>query len=189
MKTLLTTLLLALSFHSQAALIKLESLHNNYQVGDTIELQLSISNLTDTLGGFFSELSYATEGFSLLGWQFGNGFDDGFGSLQFADLDALAGLLALDDYADPAAEESVLAAHQGNGFVLATISFQALQAGHFLFSLSPDWTGALTFDNAFVTTSFSDLSMQIQPTTSPIPAPASLLLLAAGLLLLRARKR
>lgn len=189
MKTLLTTLLLVLSFSSQAALIKLESLHSDYQVGDTVELQLSISNLTDTLGGFFSELSYATEGFSLLSWQFGNGFDDGFGSLQFADHDALAGLLALDDYADPAADEQLLAEQQGNGFVLATIRFQALQAGHFLFNLNPDWTGALTFDNAFVTSGLSDLSMQIHSSTTPVPAPASALLLAAGLLMLRARKR
>lgn len=189
MKTILTTLLLVLSFSSQAALIKLESLYSNYQVGDTIELQLSISNLTDTLGGFFSELSYATEGFSLLGWQFGNGFDDGFGSWQFADHDALAGLLALDDYADPAADEQLLAAQQGNGFVLATIRFQALQAGHFLFSLNPDWTGALTFNNAFITTGLSDLGMQIQPTPTPVPAPATLLLLLAGFMFLSTRKR
>ncbi|MDP4534645.1 PEP-CTERM sorting domain-containing protein [Alkalimonas collagenimarina] len=189
MKTLLTTLLLALSFNSQAALIKLESLHNDYQVGDTVELQLSISHLSTTLGGFFSELSYATEGFSLVGWQFGNGFDDGFGSWQFADHNALAGLLALDDYADPAADEQLLAANQGSGFVLATLQFLVLSAGDFWFSFNPDWSGALSFDNEFVTVNFSDLQLQVHPASTPVPAPATLVLLLAGLLFLGARKR
>lgn len=189
MKTLLTALLLTLSFHSQAALIKLESLHNSYQVGDTIELQLSVSNLSTTLGGFFSEFSYASNSLSLLGWQFGNGFDDGFGSLQFSDHDALAGMLALDEYADPFADEQLLAANQGTGFVLATLQFVALSAGDFWFSFNPDWSGALSFDNQFVAVSFSDLQLQVHPASTPVPAPATLLLLLAGLLFLSARKR
>lgn len=187
MRLFLLSLLLVLSFNSKATLISLESDHTQYQVGDTVQLNLLVSNLTGTLGGFFSALSYATEGFNLLNWQFGNGFDDGLGSLQLADHDALAGLLALDDYADLAADENLLSSLQGQGFLLASVEFQALQSGSFLFNLNPDWTGILSFDNQFIPTELRTLTVEVMSDARPVPAPATLLLFAIGLIALRAR--
>ncbi|MEE2024930.1 MULTISPECIES: PEP-CTERM sorting domain-containing protein [Alkalimonas] len=182
MKALFLTFCLVMSGLSHAALIQLQPDQNEYRVGDSIQLSMTISGLSETLGAFWSEVFYQPSAFLLQSWQFGNGLDDGFGSLQFADHDAVVGSITLDDYAFWDADESILAAQQGTGFVLAQLNFIALEAGDFLLSFNPGWFGVENFAGTFIDASFADLSLRIQPTQVPVPATAFLLLAGLGLL-------
>ena len=186
MKTVLFAFCLLLSGWSQAALIQLEPNQTNYQVGDTIQLNMTISGLTETVGAFFTEIVYQPSAMTLQSWQFGSGLDDGFGSLPFADHDAVTGSISLDEYAFFDADESILAQQQGNGFILASLSFVALQAGDFWLNFNPNWFGVESFDGAFIDASFADVNLSISnPAQVPAPATMMLLLLGLGLLLRR----
>lgn len=182
MKTLLLTICLLFSGLSQAALIQLQPDRTDYQVGDTIQLSMIISGLSETVAGFWTEVFYQPSAFLLQSWQFGNGLDDGFGSLQFAKHDAVLGSIALDDVAFPDADESILSAQQGTGFVLAQLNFMALEAGDFLLSFNPGWFEVESFAGDFIAADFADLNLRIQPSQVPAPATAMLLLLGLGLL-------
>ena len=184
MKTILITFCLLFSGLSQAALIQLQPNQTEYQVGDTVELSMTISGLTETVASFKTEVFYQPSAFLLQSWQFGSGLDDGFGSLQFADHDEAMGSIALDEFTF-ASDESILAGQQGNGFVLANLSFVALQAGEFLFSFNPLLFGVENFAGDFIDASFNDLNVSINPTQVPVPATALLLLTGMGLLLRR----
>ncbi|WP_102794386.1 PEP-CTERM sorting domain-containing protein [Bowmanella denitrificans] len=185
MKALLMTILLAFSSAGQAALLTWQSDQNPVQVGDSLNVQLRVSDFNELLGGFSGQVSYALAGLELTGWQFGDGFDDGLGSLQMDNHNALAGTLTLDDYADLFADALVIGAKQGTDFVLATLSFRAISAG--LHSIGLDSLSLVSFDNQdLLMPQLSALTIQVQD-AAQVPVPATLLLLASGLLLLRRR--
>ncbi|MDP5141169.1 PEP-CTERM sorting domain-containing protein [Rheinheimera baltica] len=186
MKSMLFALCLLFTGASHAALIQLNADRSDYQVGDIITVTLSMSDLTETMGGFWAEVLYPTSAVSLLNWQFGSGFDDGFGSYQFDEHNALVGALFLSDYADLFADEMILATQQGRSFELATFSFLAGQVGDVLISLNFMNFGAVNFANDFVDVSATDLNLTI--TAAQVPAPASALLMLAGLGLLYRRR-
>lgn len=181
MKTVFFTLCLLFSGLSQAALIQLQPDRTDYQVGDSIQLSMVISGLSETVASFMTEVFYQPSAFLLQSWQFGSGLDDGFGSVQFAEHNAVIGSIWLDEFTF-AADESVLADQQGSGFLLASLTFVALQAGDFLFSFDPVLFGVESFAGTFIDASFADLSLRIQPTQVPVPATAFLLLAGLGLL-------
>lgn len=188
MKSMLFVLCLLFSGFSHAALIQLHADRSDYQIGDTVNVTMSISDLTETIGGFWADVLYPSSAVSLLNWQFGSGLDDGFGSYQFDDHNAAAGSIYLEDYADFFADEGILAAQQGSSFVLATFSFLAAQAGDVLLSLNPVNFGAVNFANDFVNVSATDLSFTVS--AAQVPAPATAMLMLAGLgLLYRRRQR
>jgi len=133
-KTLCAAALLTFS-QAQAALISVEFEKTQYQVGDTIVSKLFVSDFTGPLKGAALSLGIGS-GFSLNSWQLSDAFDDGLGDYQFGDF--VAGQLFLAAYADWAAALHVLADKQKDRFLLATVSFKALSAGVFQFSLDQD---------------------------------------------------
>lgn len=185
MKAMLLTIVLFFSSFSHAALVQLHSERSVYQLGETITVTLKISDFSETLGGFTAEMLYPKTLLTLLGWQFGTGFDDGLGDYPFDDHDADAGVIFLSNYADIWADESVLASKQGNSFVLATFSLLASSVGELWLGLTPAELSVLSFDNQFIDVTGSGLALTINPTQ--VPAPAALLLILSGLLLMRRR--
>ena len=128
-------------------------------------------------------LGFDDSALALQSWMFGSGFDDGLGSFSFAD-DSNAGELFVEDYADIFADEGVIAANQGLGFVLATITFTALEAGTQTLSLL---AGAefVSFDNQFLETLGA---LEVSFNVTAVPEPAVLLLMLAGLAAMGRRK-
>jgi len=186
MKSMLFLLCLLFSGVSHAALIQLHADRSSYQIGDTVTVTMSISDLTETMGGFWAELLYQSSTVSLVNWQFGSGFDDGFGSIQFDDHNAAAGSIFLSEF-ELFADETILAAQQGSSFVLATFSFLAEQVGDVLVSLNPLDFGAVNFANDSVNVSATDLSFTVS--AAQVPAPATAMLMLAGLGLLYRRRQ
>jgi len=176
MKYLMTVLGLVFSINANATLMTLSFDDTDYGVNDVITGQLIASNFTETLGGFDAEISFDDSVLALTGWSFGNGFDDGFGSLQFAD-DMLPGSLLLSDFSFLFSDEMTLAANQGAEFVLASFTFTALSAGMHSVSLL-DGAQIVSFDNTTLETmSAATASFNV----TEVPEPATGLLLLAGL--------
>jgi len=166
MKKLIGMLVLFISFCSQATLITLTFDKAQYQQGELIQGQLIAHDLNDTLGGFAGEIAFDHNQLALETWQFGSGFDDGFGSYSFAD-DSISGRLSLEDYADFFADEVVIASKQGTSFVLASFTFTALTLGVHSVSLL-NGLELISFDNATID-SFSQMSTNFSVVTVDEP--------------------
>ena len=191
MKTLFFALCLLFSCVSNAALIKFEPQYNSYQVGDVITLNLTISDFSETLGGFSAEILFPVSGLELLDWQFGIGFDDGLGKIPpYEEFDRLAGFLFLEDISALEADETILAVNQGTRFTFASVSFLALEAGDLLFSFDPAKFVLLGFvSNDLINVTGTDLTLTVQPAQVPAPATAMLLLAGLGVLLRRQTRK
>jgi hypothetical protein len=146
------------------------------EVGDPVSVDIRVDGLTDAIGGFSLTLDFDDEVLEGVGYTIGGalglGNDESFG---FA-----VGAGSLDLYFTSVADESTLAAAQGTGFILATVTFQALTDG-----LSP-----LTLLNVVL----SDATGAEEPFTqrngdvcvggdcaAPVPEPGTILLVASGL--------
>lgn len=186
MKSMFLALCIMFSGLSHATLIQLNTERNDFQIGETIVVTLSVSDFSETLGGFWTEILYPFSALSQYDWHFGDGFDDGFGSSQFADFDAVNGILYLEDYADFFAVESILSAKQGSSFVLATFSFLAAEAGNILLNFNSGNVGAVNFANDFVDVTTTHLNFTI--VAAQVPAPTTAILMFAGMALLLRRK-
>ncbi|MDX3772768.1 MYXO-CTERM sorting domain-containing protein [Chromatiaceae bacterium AAb-1] len=184
MKAFIATLILLFSSCSQAALIRFEADKSQYYTGDTIKVNLIVSQFSSVLGGFFAELLHNPLQLALQNWQFGTGFDDGLGSMQDWGYTA-QGTLALSDYTF-ATDEAQLS-QQGDSFVLASFDFEALTAGNFWLDLNSNNSGLLSFDNDFVSYTNAPLNISVLA-PAQIPVPATAMLLLAGLALLRTRR-
>ena len=175
MKYLITLLGLVLSINANATLLTIDFDNTDYAVGDTVTGQLVVSNFPETLAHFAGEITFDDSSLSLTGWTFGNGFDDGLGSFQLAD-DTLPGELFLQDLTGFFADEATLSSIQGQSFVLASFSFEALTAGmqtvsflnSYVETFSGDWLNTLPVYSA----SFN---------VTQVPEPTTGLLLLAGL--------
>lgn len=190
MKTLFFALCLLFSCVSNAAIIKFEPQDSSYQVGDVITLNLTISDFSETLGLFSAEILFPVSGVEYLNYQFGIGFDDGFGNNPFDEIDRLAGFLFLQDLSPLDADESILAVNQGTRFTFASVSFLAIEAGDLLFSFDPAKLFALGFvSNDFINVTGTDLTLTVQPAQVPAPATAMLLLAGLGVLLRRQTRK
>lgn len=192
-KTVLPLMLAAASMLSvgqaQAALITIETDKQQYQVGEKITAFLKLSDAESLISGFFLALQYQQSKLALINWGHGNSFDDGFGSYQYSAHDAANGSLALEDYADWAADQSLLAALQLGGFTLAKIEFTALAAGQFSLNLDPSYFGLLTFSGDLLQPEWLDASFDVIANPSAVPATPAMALLISGLLLLGAQRR
>ncbi len=183
MKRIFLLLTLIASINAQATIIELNVDQAEYGINDTITGQLVASDLSYTLGAFWANISFDDSLLALTGWNFGNGFDDGFGSAPFAD-DSIAGSLGLSDFAFFDADEATLIANQSSGFVLASFTFKALAAGSHSINLDPGM-GIESFDG----TSYDSFDQQSASfNVSQVPEPMTSLLFASCLVLL-ARKR
>lgn len=187
MKKLFFGFLLLISTSSHSAIIELQLDKSEYQVGETINVQMLVSDFAELLGGFSAQLNYATSGLAISGWAFGGGFDDGFGSLQFDDHEVAAGNLSLSDYAFLFSDDAILTVAQGTSFMLASFSFQALSAGQHMLDIADIALVNLANDQLL----FPDLiSVSILVSdANKVSAPASVLLLGLGLLLMRVRQK
>ncbi|OKY27839.1 cohesin domain-containing protein [Thalassotalea sp. PP2-459] len=184
MKSLFISLLTFFTLNCQATLLELKVDQASYQEGDTVTATIVAKNFPYTLGGFAGEVSFDDNGLALTSWQFGQGFDDGFGSFSYAD-DSISGSLYLEDYAYIFADEPTIIANQGNEFVLATIAFTAMGAGQQTLSLL-NGVEVLSFDN----TMLEQLQgMAVTFDVTSVPTPASIALFSIALLLLHRVKR
>lgn len=182
MKKLLLTLVLLTSFASNATLISLDLDKTNYLENEVVTAQLNLTSLDYFLGGVVAEVNYDFNALELINWSFGNGFDDGLGSVSYSD-NSVAGLFYLDDFADFGADEMILQANQGTGFTLATLTFRALSAGPQILSIL-DGMEVVSLDNNSIDR-FSQFDAKFNVTS--VPEPASALLFLSSLLLLRTR--
>lgn len=182
MKKFILTLMAIFSFNSQATLITLELDKAQYQENDLITLNLIASNFAYPLGGFAAEVAFEHNQLELMSWQFGNGFDDGLGSYQYAD-NSIDGLLYIDNYADIFADENVIIANQGVEFILASIVLKASVAGEHIINLLGN-AQVISFDNFNIETLNG---ANITASVNKVPEPLSALILLTGLALLYRR--
>lgn len=185
------------SHFAHSALMVLQPDRSSYQVGDSIQLELKLTdlNVTDvgsTVAAFWTQLFYQPAALRLKSWQFGSGLADATGSLQFAEHDVLNGILTLDEYAFAPADPATLAASQQlaiqqGDLLLARFTWQALQAGDWQLAFDPKWFGVQSFAGDRISITGADLRLTI--TAAQVPAPATLMLLLGGLGLLRQRRR
>lgn len=192
-KTFLPLLFAAASLLSanqaQAALITIETDKQQYQVGEKVTAFLKLSDAGSLINGFFLDLKYQPSKLALVSWGHGNSFDDGLGSYQSSTHDAVKGMLGLDEYADPSADQLVLAALQLGSFTLAKLEFTALAAGQFSLNLDPAYLGLVTFDDNLFQPKWLDASFNVVDSTAAVPATPALALMIGGLLLLGAQRR
>lgn len=174
---------------AQAALISIETDKLQYQVGEKVTAFLKLSDAESVFSGFFLALQYQHSKLALVNWNHGNSFDDGFGSYQYSAHDAANGSLALEDYADWAADQAVLAAQQLGSFTLAKIEFTALAAGQFTLNFDPAYFGLLTFNDDLLLPQWQDASFDVIANPSAVPATPAIALMFGGLLLLGAQRR
>lgn len=178
MKNLLLALSLMLSFTSQATLIDIQLDQPIFEQGESISGQLVVSDFSYNLGGFAAELTFDPAQLTLANWAFGNGFDDGLGSYQFAD-DSAVGVLYLDDFADLAADLAVITTNQGTSFVLATFEFTSLSTG--MHSLGLRNAEVVDFDNT-LTEWVNDANTSFSVNSTQVPEPTTGILMLAGLM-------
>lgn len=195
MKVILLVMCFIFSIFSSlahSALMVLQPERSSYQVGDTIQIDMKITGLATTVGAFWTKLKYQPAALQLQSWQFGTGLDDGVGSLQFAEHDAVNGVLTLDEYAFPAADPTALVAAQQHemqqgGLVLARLTFKALQAGQLQLAFNQPWFGVESIAGDLIKTDVADLTLTVS--AAQVPAPATLALLLGGVVLLSQRRR
>lgn len=192
-KTLLPLILAAAAFvnsaQTQAALITIETDKQQYQVGEKITAFLKLSDAESLISGFFVSLHYQQSKLALMNWGHGHSFDDGFGSYQYGEHNAANGSLALEDYADWAADQAVLAALQLGSFTLAKLEFTALAAGQFSLNLDPAYFGLLTFGGDLFQPQWLDASFDVIANPATVPASPAMALMIGGLLVLGAQRR
>ncbi len=169
---------------AQAAIINIETDKQQYQVGEKITAFLRVSQADVLLSGFFLALQYQHSALAVLQWGHGHSFDDGYGSYQYGENEGTNGRLSLEDYADWAADQALLAALQSGGFLLAKVEFNALVGGQFKLSLDPTYLGLLTFDGELLQPTWSGADIQIIDSSHTVPATPVILLMLGGLLLL-----
>lgn len=192
-KVVLPLMLVAASLLSisqaHAALITIETDKQQYQVGEKVTAFLKLSDANSLLSGFYLSLKYQTSALALVNWGHGHSFDDGFGSYQYGDHDAANGSLALEDYADWAADQAILAALQLGSFTLAKLEFTALTAGNFSLNFDPAYFGLLTFSGDMLQPQWLDASFDVVGNPASVPATPAVALMIGGLLLLGAQRR
>jgi hypothetical protein len=192
-KTFLPLVLAAASLlcagQAQAALITIETDKQQYQVGEKVTAFLKLSDASSLISGFFLAMQYQNSALALVNWGHGNSFDDGYGSYQYGAHDAANGSLALEDYADWAADQAVLAALQLGGFTLAKIEFTALAAGQFSLNLDPAYFGLLTFSGDLFQPEWLDASFDVIANPAAVPATPAIALMFGGLMLLGVQRR
>ena len=181
MKNIFLLLAVLISFNSNAALISISLDKSQYQLNETISGQLVVSEFTESLGGFWAQLNFEPVVLSMESWQFGNGFDDGLGSLQFDEYNESGGSLYLGDYSDLFADTNVLLANQGTEFVLASFTAKSNSAGSHM--LTSNDFGLLNFGNDFVDVNFVPQNINVVNATQ-VPEPGTWLLMFASLLIL-----
>jgi hypothetical protein len=186
---LLVTVTLFGTYQAQAALITIETDKQQYQVGEKITAFLKLSDSNRLISGFFLALQYQQSKLALVNWGHGHAFDDGFGSYQYAEHNVVNGRLALEDYADWAADQTILAAKQLGNFTLASIEFTAQSAGQFNLSFDATYFGLLTFSGDLFQPDALAGSFNVVDTPASIPTASPLALVLGGLLLLVGHRR
>jgi hypothetical protein len=177
------------SAQTQAALITIETDKQQYHVGEKITAYLKLSDAESLISGFFLSLQYQQSKLALVNWGHGNSFDDGLGSYRYSEHNAENGSLALEEYADWAADQTVLAALQLGTFTLAKLEFTASAAGQFNLNLDPAYFGLLTFSGDLFKPKWQDVSFDVVANPSTVPATPAIALMFGGLLLLGVQRR
>jgi hypothetical protein len=179
MKKLLILLSVLLSTYSQAGIIEINFDKDNYLLGETIYGELVVRDFDQALGGFFAEITYQPNSLSLIDWDFGNGFDDG---ITFDEHKSAS--LYLEEYT-LSFDESYIANLQGTNFTLASFSFSASELGEHFVNFNLMNSALLDFDFGDISPQFSGSSFNVTNNLpTPVPTPATLLLLASGLFFL-----
>lgn len=174
------------SQQAHAGVIRIDTDKTSYQQGEWITATVRASEFQQTLSGFFVGVQYQPQ-LTLHDIWFGNGFDDGLGSYRFVERDAANGYVALEEYADWAADFGQLALQQSSAFVLASLRFKAADLGLFQLTLDPRYLGWLTDAGDLQTPTSLGSTFTV---SSAVPAPAAPLgVLACTLLAWRLSRR
>ena len=176
-KTLCLLLLVGFSFHAQAITLSFDPAAQNVGFGETVTVDLRISDLgDDILTGFDIDVSFDD---SLLGFDsfsFGLGLDT-FGFGTFNDVVDFGGTVNVFEVSFDF--DADLMDFQPNDFVLGTFTF----TGGFVFGTSAlDVTFSLLSGEFDVNFNPIELFPVLESGSITVPEPATLLLLVGGLL-------
>jgi len=189
-KTLLASVLLAVSVGANANLISVELDNTSYSVGDNIVANIYFSDIEQdsfgqiALAAFEFDLSFDDSLIAFDSILFGDGLDLGInGSEQ--NFSQIGSILTVEEVSW---EFSGLEAIQAPSFLLASVSFTALQVGEELLSITPqifsDMGGS---SGVFDVIDVSNRSVIVTGGPVSVPEPTALSLFACGLMLLVGR--
>ncbi len=182
-KILCLLLLVGASFHSQAAIISFDPSDQTVGLGDSVSVDIRISDLgDDILTGFDLDISFDDAILGFGSFTFGTGLDVfGLGTLNDV-IDWGGGLVNIFELSFDFDEDLEL--FQPNDFVLGTFNFSTLSMGTsaldtFLFG---GLTGGFVFDDALGFEVASVVQADLQSGSITVPEPGILLLFITGLL-------
>lgn len=190
---LCTTLLITLS--SQASLISVDFDNIDYQIGDTLEANVLISDVEQDFLGFQKLLASFDFDLlfdsSVLAYQsttFGSFLDvDPFLASSQLALDNSAGSLYLSELSFAFSDDLFAVQDGQSSFILASVSFDVLASGTNTFEFSNIILGD-DFGDAFTSVSSSSAEVTISGSTS-VPEMPSLAIFALGLIALIVKNR
>jgi len=165
MKMLFWCLVFCFSAASQAALLTLQADRTQYQVGETVQLNLWLSDFTGTVGSYWAKLHYEPAAFAFADGQFSDGFAGA--SLQYLQAVPASGQLIIEEYAFWDADELQLSLLQQRRFALARFNFLASASGSWTFSFADDFVGAEYFNGSPLALQKQVFQLQVRSVAEP----------------------
>jgi hypothetical protein len=185
LRALIAGLVIVAAARTEAApIVSITPSTQDVMVGDPVSVNIDVNGLTAAVAGFQLLLSFDDSLLEGTGYTIGSGLGAGLDeSLGFAGGNGSP----LDLYFTSFEDEATLAAAQGTGFTLATVTFNAIANGLSPLSLS----GVVLTDPLGTEIAFQHVngSVCVGGNCTTVPEPGTLSLVGAGLAVFWLRRR